>query len=243
MYKTFGTPFDAFWCCTGTGCEEYAKLNDSIYFHGDSSVYVNLFIPSKLEWKERGFTLRQTTKFPNEERVTFTVDKAPSKATSIKLRVPYWATKGVSVKINGEAQNSTASPSSYVALERTWKAGDVISVDMPMTLHLAPTPDDPKVQAAMYGPLVLAARLGTEGLTTSMIYGGSGPDDSDGYPLPTIELGQHDGDGVWFERVEGSQQYPLMFHTRGRGIRHTLVPLSLIVDERYSVYLRNQSKA
>jgi len=67
LFKTFGTQFDAFWCCTGTGSEEYAKLNDSIYFHDESSVYVNLFIPSRLDWKERGLQLRQTTRFPNEE--------------------------------------------------------------------------------------------------------------------------------------------------------------------------------
>jgi DUF1680 family protein len=97
LYKTFGTQFDAFWCCTGTGSEEYAKLNDSIYFHDADSVYVNLFIPSKLDWKQRGFQLRQTTKFPNEERITFTVDAAPSKPTALKIRVPYWATSGVTV--------------------------------------------------------------------------------------------------------------------------------------------------
>ena len=243
MYKTFGTPFDAFWCCTGTGCEEYAKLNDSIYFHDESSVYVNLYIPSKLEWKDRGLTLRQTTKYPNEERITFTIDKAPAQAITLKLRVPYWATKGATITINGNVQKVTATPASYVILERSWKPGDVITLDIPMTLHVAPTPDDPQVQAAMYGPLVLAARMGTEGLTTSMIYSGSGPDGDDGYPLPTVALEKRDANEPWFERVEGSQQYPLMFHTRGRGLRHTLVPLNLIMDERYSVYLRNQSQA
>ena len=86
MYKTFGTPFDAFWCCTGTGSEEYAKLNDSIYFHDNDSVYVNLFLPSKLTWKERAFSLRQVSKFPEEERITFTIDSAPSKPIAMKIR-------------------------------------------------------------------------------------------------------------------------------------------------------------
>lgn len=255
MYKTFGTPFDAFWCCTGTGCEEYSKLGDSIYFHDDEAVYINLYIPSKLDWKERGFEIRQTSKFPLEERITFTVDRAPTRQTSLKLRIPYWATKGVQVAINDAAQQITAGPSSCLELKHDWKAGDVITLDLPLALHLESTPDDKQVQAAMYGPLVLAVLLGTDGLTTSMIYADSGPRDSEAdYPLPIVNEAplQHHGrheqttaasaplpDGLWLERVEGTTQYPLKFRTHGRGVYHTLVPLNQIMDERYSVYVRN----
>jgi DUF1680 family protein len=253
LYKTFGTPFDAFWCCTGTGSEEYSKLNDSIYFHDDNAVFVNLFIPSTLNWKERGLKLRQTSKFPEEERVTFTIDAAPSTPTALKVRVPYWATEGVVFSINGEQQTMTATPSSYVTLQHDWKAGDTVTVQMPLTLHINTTPDDKQVQAAMYGPVVLAAVLGTEGLTTNMIYGDSGPRGDDGYPLPTVDLRPpaHRGpkgervqppgnpDEIWFERAEGTREYPLRFRTKGRGPTHTLVPLGNVMDERYSVYLRN----
>jgi DUF1680 family protein len=248
LYKTFGTQFDAFWCCTGTGSEEYAKLNDSIYFHDADAVYVNLFIPSKLDWKERGLRLRQTTKFPNEERITFTVDAAPTKPTALKVRVPYWATKGATVAINGQPVSVEATPSTYFTLNHDWKTGDVITVDIPMTLHIDQAPDDKQVQAAMYGPLVLAVRQGTEGLTTGMIYGGSGPWESDeGYPMPVVKL--HDAtaktgeDAIWFERVEGNERYPLQFRSKGQGPIHTLVPLNLIMDERYSVYVRNEGVA
>jgi DUF1680 family protein len=257
LFKTFGTQFDAFWCCTGTGSEEYAKLNDSIYFHDESSVYVNLFIPSRLDWKERGLQLRQTTRFPNEERVTFNMDAAPSKPTSLKIRVPYWATKGVTVAINGEPMNLTATPSTYLEINHSWKTGDVVTVDMPLTLHIDQAPDDKQVQAAMYGPLVLAVRQGFEGLTNSMIYDGSGPSGADdGYPMPTVNLhfgGWHRQnpestpaptpsaeDLIWFEQKEGSERYPLQFRTRGHGPTHTLIPLNLIMDERYSVYVRNE---
>ncbi len=248
LYKTFGTQFDSFWCCTGTGSEEYAKLNDSVYFHDADAVYVNLFIPSKLDWKERGLQLRQTTKFPNEERVTFTIDAAPSMPTALKVRVPYWATQGVTVNINGKPLTVDAAPSTYFTLNHDWKEGDVITIDLPMTLHIEQAPDDKQVQAAMYGPLVLAVRQGFEGLTNSMIYGDSGPWESDeGYPLPTVKL--HDAasksgaDAMWVERVEGSRDYPLQFRTKGQGPIHTLVPLNLILDERYSVYVRNEGVA
>jgi len=253
MFKTFGTLFDSFWCCTGTGSEEYSKLNDSIYFHDNDSVFVNLFIPSTLDWQERGLKLRQETKFPHDERITLTIDGAPSSRTTLKIRIPYWATDGATLSINGETQRVSATPSTYVSLEHDWKAGDTVAIDLPLTLHIAVAPDDKQVQAAMYGPLVLAARLGTEGLTTNMIYGGYGPRD-DGYPMPQIDTrrGMHRGKGgeppapaasskadeIWFERTEGSPLYPLQFRTNGHGPIHTLVPLSLIMDERYSVYLR-----
>jgi len=256
MYKTFGTPFDAFWCCTGTGSEEYSKLTDSIYFHDDNSLYVNLFIPSTLDWKERGLKLRQTTKYPNDERITFTIESAPSSPVALKVRVPYWATKGATVSINGDPQQVTATPSTYLTLDHAWKAGDVIAVDIPLMLHIATTPDDKQVQAAMYGPLVLAARLGTEGLTAGMVYGGYGPRGFDeGYPMPTVDTrrrarrganGQPGTpeppsaeDAIWFEQAEASPLYALEFRTKGHGPIHTLVPLNQIMDERYSVYLRN----
>ena len=107
LYKTFGTPFDAFWCCTGTGSEEYAKLTDSIYFHNNDALYVNLFIASKLNWKERGLRLSQTTKFPEEQTTTLTLESAPKQKTTLKIRIPYWAANGVKVKVNGQDQQVT----------------------------------------------------------------------------------------------------------------------------------------
>jgi DUF1680 family protein len=254
-YKTFGTPLDSFWCCTGTGSEEYTKLNDSIYWHDRDTVFVNLYIPSRLEWRERGLKLRMETKFPAEERVTLTVEAAPEGMTGIALRVPYWATEGVKAAVNGSPEKTTGGPSSYVTLERQWKAGDVITLDLPLVLHVNEAPDDKTVQAAMFGPLVLAGRMGAEGLTARMIYAGPGPQWGDnGYAMPVVDLrpirrpngtvadqasGQNSSaGGVWFERVEGSREYPLMFQTKGRGPVHTLVPLNRIMDERYSVYLK-----
>ncbi len=235
MYKTFGTPFDAFWCCTGTGSEEYAKLNNSIYFHNEHALYVNLFIPSTLDWKERGLRITQATKFPNAERITLTIETPPSQSTSIKVRMPWWIKSDAALHVNGSAHKLSLDDHGYIDIERSWKAGDIIHIDLPMTPHIAEAPDDKRVQAAMYGPLVLAALLGTEGLTTAMIYSGSGPDDAPGVmPMPEVST-----TGVWFERIEATADYPMRFKSKGHAPVHTLAPLSDITDERYSVYLRN----
>lgn len=239
VYKTFGTPFDSFWCCTGTGSEEYSKLTDSIYFHDDHSVYVNLFIPSTLDWTERGFRLKQTTKFPEEETIRFTVEGAPKEPTALRLRIPGWAGEGASILVNGKPFGGVAAPSTYALVEHAWSAGDVIELHLPMTLHVNKAPDDANVQAAMYGPLVLAALLGTEGLTVNAVYAGAGPDKGDrGVPMPEVTA-----PGIWFEQAEASANYPLRFQSKGSEPIHTLVPLARVMDERYSVYVRNTATA
>ncbi len=136
-WKTFGKPFDALWCCTGTGSEEYAKLTDTIYFHDDDSLYVNLYIDSNLEWPEKGLRVRQETKFPEQEGTTLTISAKNPIQLAINLRVPYWA-EGGKVKINGAELPAFASPSSYLALRRVWKTGDKIELSLPMGLHLQP---------------------------------------------------------------------------------------------------------
>ena len=234
LYKTFGDGFDAFYCCTGTGSEEYAKLNDSIYFYSGDTLYINLFIPSKLTWRDRGLTLRQTTAYPNSGRITFTLDQAPSSPTALKIRIPYFATTPVAVAINNQPQAISSAPSTYLTLTHPWKTGDIITLDIPLTLHVDTAPDDPQVQAAMYGPLVLAARLGTEDLTAPMIYGSVFREPDNGYPMPTVDSRQP----IWFEQLDGSTDYPLQFRTLGRGVAHTLIPFNQILAERYSVYLR-----
>jgi len=138
-WKTFGKPMDAFWCCTGTGSEEYAKLADTIYFHGDDSLYVNLYIDSQLEWPEKGLRLRQETRFPEEQGTTLIVSADRPAELGINLRIPYWAQRG-SVKINGNALPAFSSPSSYLSLNRVWKTGDKIELSLPMGLHIDSMP-------------------------------------------------------------------------------------------------------
>ncbi len=120
---------------------------------------MNLFIASDLNWAEKGFRLRQETKFPDVQSTALhiTVDKPVQLA--VNLRIPGWLSNG-SIKINGKAIDASASPGSYLSLSRTWKTGDRIEMDLPMRLRIEAMPDDPKTQAALYGPIVLAADLG-----------------------------------------------------------------------------------
>jgi len=161
--KEYSKPFDSFWCCVGTGMENHAKYGEAIYFHSDSSpaIWVNLFIPSELTWRAKRVTLRQETRYPEAEKVSFTVKAQRPVSFSLRLRYPGWA-QSVSVSVNGQPQTITAKPGSFIELKRTWKNGDRVELNIPMALRLEALPDNPHRVAILYGPAVLAGELGDE---------------------------------------------------------------------------------
>ena len=250
VWKTFATEDQTFWCCTGSGVEEYSKLNDSIYWRDREGLYVNLFIPSELDWAEKGFRLRQETKYPESPNTTLRVTAARPGALALRLRVPGWLQSSPTVKVNGKALDASASPGGYLTLHRSWKAGDKIEMELPMHLRAEAMPDDPTIQAFLYGPLVLAGDLGGEGLTEAHIVGpnlrvgapnteqfGSplGPTNS-APPVPEIEIPTFRTAGAdpssWIKPTDK----PLAFRTAGQKQDVTLVPLNSLFDRRYSVY-------
>jgi uncharacterized protein len=235
-WKTFGKPFDAFWCCTGTGSEEYAKLTDTIYFHDDDSLYVNLYIDSQLEWPEKGVRVKQETRFPEQQASTFTISAKTPVQMGINLRIPYWV-QGGGVKINGAPVTAFASPSSYLILNRVWKTGDKIELDLPMGLHISSMPDDETMQAVMYGPLVLAGRFGP--VTREMMYGDYGPKPDNQLKVPDI-IADPGQPTAW---VEPDPKQPLAFHAVGQAQPLTMVPLYKVIRERYAVYWKVSRKS
>jgi len=150
------TPTDSFWCCVGTGMENYSKLGDSIFWRDGDGVRVNLYYPSTLDWAETGLELEIDTDFPYDDQVLLTVTKARS-ATPVSLRIPGWCAKP-SVKVNGRLRAATPK-NGYIAL--TLRAGDRVTLTLPMSLRAEAMPDAPNLIAFLNGPLVLAADLGS----------------------------------------------------------------------------------
>ena len=230
-WKTFNSEDQSFWCCTGTGVEEYSKLNGSIYWRDGEGVYVNLFLPSELDWTERGFKLRQETRFPEQQTTMLTVSAAGPAPLALRLRIPAW-THGASVKVNGRAIDVTPTPGSYLTLTRAWKAGDKVEMTLPMRLTVEAMPDDPKMQAFLYGPLVLAGDLGTEGLTESNQTGPNAPRPQRS-PIEIPAFESRGGDPAsWIKPAEG----PLLFRTTGQSRDVTLMPINSLFGRRYSIY-------
>lgn len=231
-WKTFNTEDQSFWCCTGTGVEEYSKLNDSIYWHDGEGIYVNLFIPSELNWTEKGFKLRQETKFPEQPGTALVVTAAKPTQMTIRLRIPDWLESASSVKINGKQVEASASPGSYLTLSRTWKTGDRIEMALPMRLRIDAMPDDSKMIAILYGPVVLAGDLGADGLNESLIVGPSAPRMRE-HPMdvPALRAGG-DQPESWIKPGDKA----LNFRISGQQKDIALMPLNSIFDKRYSVY-------
>jgi len=233
-YKKFNLPRDSFWCCTGTGMESFAKLGDSIYFHDNQGAFVNLFIASELKWPEKGVCIRQETRFPEQQGTSLVIATEKPLEMVLRIRIPYWATRGVTVKINGQQQPVSAKPASYLVLKRTWKDGDRVDVDLPMSLHLHRMPDDPSVAAIVYGPLVLAGELGTENLTREMTHGASQGLEGDPVRAPDLVVNGKDLN-AWVQPVA---EAPLTFRTVGVGRPEdvTLVAFYRLFGQRYAVY-------
>lgn len=156
--KQFGNAnMNSFTCCNGTALESHTKLQDTIYFHSadHSALYVNLFIPSTLTWTERKVTVQQITDFPNADTTKLVV--RGSGRFDVMVRVPGWAVRGVTVRINGREEAVTATPGSYLTLSRAWQDNDTIEVRMPFVFHLDHVADQPNVASLFYGPVLLAA--------------------------------------------------------------------------------------
>ncbi|MFV1965854.1 MAG: beta-L-arabinofuranosidase domain-containing protein [Pirellulaceae bacterium] len=237
-WKYFNRPVDAFWCCTGTGLENHAKYGNSIYFRDDDGLFVNLFIASELNWAERSVRVRQETRFPEEPATSLTILTEQPQTFTLRVRIPGWAGDGVSARLNGESFPVDAKPSSYLAIHRTWHNGDRFDLRMPMRLHTSPMPDDPTVVAFMVGPLVLAGKLGGEGLSDDLVYTDKNafvfPRDQIA-PAPPILLAKSDDLSSCLVAVPDA---PLEFRTRDLDRNITLVPYHQLFGERYVVYWR-----
>jgi DUF1680 family protein len=232
-WKTFSTENDSFWCCTGTGVEEFSKLNNSIYFYDQKGLYVNLFIPSELEWKEKGLKLRQETKFPEVSSTTLVITAANPVETSIKLRIPAWISSDASVSINGKQLEAIPNPGSYLVVNRTWKSGDRIELHMPMHLYTEGMQDELTTRAFLYGPLVLAGDLGADGVTHEMRVGSMRPDLKH-HPMEVPAFTSKNADPhSWIEPIPDKL---LTFRTTGQTRNVTLLPFHRIDNQRYSIY-------
>ena len=162
-YRVYSQPETSMWCCVGSGLENHSKYGELIYSQSDNDVFVNLFIPSVLDWKEKDIYIEQSTKFPYQNSTNFILKLKKSKTFSMNIRCPEWA-ENFEISINGKIQKLEAKPSSYVKLNRKWKSGDQISVSFKTSTHLENLPDGSNWSAFVNGPIVLAAKTSNKDL-------------------------------------------------------------------------------
>jgi len=222
-YKVYQDPF-WFTCCVGTGMENHSKYSRNIYFHSDEELFLFQYIASELDWEEKGLKIRQVTNYPEEPKITLEFICEKPVPLTLQIRYPYWAEKGIQIKVNGKNQKLEGEPGSFVALQRKWRDGDQVEILIPFTLRLEAMPDDENRVAVMHGPLVLAGDLGPV----------DDPEAQDSLYVPVF-MTQDRNPAHWTEPVPGE---PNTFKTKdvGKSRDVKLKPFYKTHERRYSVY-------
>lgn len=236
--KLYCTPENSFWCCTGTGMENHAGYGAAAWFHDGDTLTLAQYLASELTWRDKGLRISQITTFPERSSSRLLV-RAPRATTfTLRLRHPGWC-RVLTVEVNGSAAITSHEPGRWVDLPRTWRDGDRVDIHLPMHLHLAPLPGAPDVAAVMFGPMVLAARLGTEGLQpgADLIVNERTSGDvlalPQPMPLPRLALGRG---GIEAAVRRGSEPLSFRASTSSAGAELELVPYHQLHHERTSLY-------
>ena len=252
-YRVYSQPETSMWCCVGSGLENHTKYGEFIYAHRQDTLYVNLFIPSQLNWKEQGVTLTQETLFPDDGKVTLRIDKASKKKLTLMIRIPGWAgsSKDYAITINGQKKKYAIRPgvSTYLPIHRKWKKGDVITFNLPMEVSLEQIPDKKDYYAFLYGPIVLAASTGTEHLDGIYADDSRGGHIAHGKQIPLQEVPMLIGNPVSIRtslhKLNGNKlafSYDGNIYPAQMGKPLELVPFFRLHNSRYAFYFRQTSE-
>ncbi|MDW7694118.1 glycoside hydrolase family 127 protein [Flammeovirgaceae bacterium SG7u.111] len=241
-YRVYSQPQEGFWCCVGSGLENHGKYGELIYAHDSENLYVNLFIPSTLEWKEKGLSLEQTTKFPYEENSELTLKLKKAAKFSINIRYPSWVTEGrFSVLVNGKEVAIDKTNPTFASIQRKWKNGDKISFELPMSTKAEYMPDNSPWISFVHGPIVLAAKTDTtklKGLFADGSRMGHIASD-DYYPIETAPI-LVDASKNYVSKVVPVEGKPLTFTFSEIYPEQykdlTLVPFYTVHEARYMIY-------
>ena len=218
-HKEYSDSFNTFTCCVGSGMENHVKYGETIYSRGtDGSLYVNLFIASRLNWREKGVTIEQRSELPAGDKVMLTLSAARATAFALRVRRPRWA-GGVRVSVNGVVREAAMGADGYLVIRREWKDGDKVEISLAENFYTEAIPDNPNRIALFYGPVLLAGELGDKE-----------PDPVQGIP---VLVSSSADPNRWLKRENG-----LVFRSVNAGQPGdlTLIPFNRTASEYYSVY-------
>ena len=242
-------PVGETFCCNGTGLENPARFGEAVYFRQDAVLWVNLYIPSVLDWSESGITLRQEAESPFDETIRFTIESKRPVTARIRLRIPIWATGKNALSMDGKQQPIGSKPGSYAEIARTWRNGDSFELKLPMQVRARQAMDDPQTWSFFYGPALLAAELGTDDMpasdTGNKWLGLRLNGKADGAPtsayerVPLLWTDHPENPASCLKAIPGE---PLRFRAPGRiagkTTNVTLRPLYMVHHQRFAVYLK-----
>jgi DUF1680 family protein len=247
-YRVYSQPQSSMWCCVGTGMENHAKYGKLIYAYKNNDLYVNLFIASQLNWRPKGLKLTQSTSFPESENTTIKVDAVTNGAFCINIRYPSWVKAGkLTVLVNGKKLNVAQKPSTYIAIKRTWKKGDIVSVHLPMQNTIERLPDSSNYEAVLHGPIVLASIIDTNNMEGLLADSSRMGHVANGklYPLQEMPMFVNNSadDAALIKQVPGKlltfTAPKLIYPTKFSSLK--LIPFYKIQSARYVIYWQRET--
>ena len=247
-YRVYSQPHTSMWCCVGSGIENHSKYGEMIYAHTDNELYVNLFIPSVLQWKDKKIEIIQENNFPNEAKTEITVNPRRKSRFRLNIHYPEWADEGKVRFLLNNKEIPVVEKDGYISINREWRKGDKVVMEMPMSVRAEQLPDNSNYYSFTYGPLVLAAKTGTEDMTGLFADDSRGGHIAHGKQIPLNKMpmvvGEPDELASLVTPVEGK---PLTFRlnslypdTYSAGME--LVPFSGIHESRYIIYWPQATK-
>ncbi|HLS96759.1 MAG TPA: glycoside hydrolase family 127 protein [Sphingobacterium sp.] len=241
-YRVYSRPHTSMWCCVGSGMENHAKYGEMIYAYRRDELFVNLFIPSRVNWSEQQVEVIQDNNFPSEASTKLTIEPKKPTSFTLHIRKPSWLAGTPVVRINGRIAELTNDGANYLSIYRRWKRGDVVEVGLPMDIRTEQLPDGSNYYSILYGPIVLGARIDTADLS------GLRADDSRmGHvakgrqiPLKDLPILVSDPNDIP-KRIRAVPSKPLHFtltglQQKGAAIQLELEPFYQIHDARYILY-------
>ncbi len=235
-YKVY---IDEPYCCQGTGIENAARFGEAIYFYCDDNLWVNLFIASTLDWREQGIKLRLDTQYPENGQIQLSLNADKPRHARLNIRIPSWLEGRAEVKINGQTETADATPGAFLSLARTWKDGDVVTLELPLAVRIRPSMDDPTVLSLFYGPVLMAGKLGREGMPTTDMGSHMALNDTPPWAVPMFESETMNDLKL---DIKQNANTPLLFRANMidpadlKPMAVELAPLYLVHHQRYAVY-------
>ena len=233
LHGDFKTYLKGYECCDGSGIENTGRYGEGIYFRDQSSLYINLYIPSVVDWKEKGLVIRQEGNIPWQDTVTFTIVRAEQPvAATLNMRLPLWLAGKAVFEMDGKSREIDSRP--VFSVTKTWKTSDQFTLKLPAALHMSRAKDVPDMVSLGYGPLVLAARLGRTGMPDDV----NDKDAARAMPRPAVPaiVGAPEDPARWLHPADTKS---LTFQARDCGPATGLIfqPVHEIHHERFAVYL------
>lgn len=220
--KVFSNRFDSFWCCVGTGFENHVKYAENVFAQSvsDKGLFVNLFIPTTLNWKEKGMEITMTTQFPKDSKIYISF-RGERQKFPLHIRYPKWCMRGIKVYLNGKVKDIEAVPGTYFTLNEDWGNETKLVLDIPMDLYTISMPDNKNRIGIFYGPVLLAASLGDKELKE--------------YDIPCLISDR--GSEFVVKKIKEIGELPLHFqiHTASGSLLN-LQPFYSVYNQKHAVY-------